>query len=112
MKYSTMILSLCLLTACFSSGPRMTSDTYDGIQMGTAIVEVEKEYGKPYAVHSKRAGLKEYEYIERIDLGYNMVSENHYFILVADGKVVGKYTKREKPPAYNLIYQEDPNWTP
>jgi hypothetical protein len=111
MKHSYLILGLICLCSCFSSGPRLTSSTYDSIQLGTPIVSVEQEYGKPYAVHSK-GGVKEYEYIERIDLGYNVVTENHYFIVVTDGKVVGKYTKREKPPAYNLIYQEDPNWNP
>lgn len=90
----------------------MTSGNYDEIQMGTSISSIEQEYGKPYAVRSKGPGVQEYEYIERIDLGYHLVSENHYFIVVTDGKVVGKYTKRDKPPAYNLIYQEDPNWTP
>ena len=112
MKHAQIILGLILLSSCFSSGPRMTNDSFDQIQTGTPITSIEQEYGKPYAVHSKGPGMKEYEYIERIDLGYNVVSENHYFIVVTDGKVVGKYTKREKPPAYNLIYQEDPNWTP
>jgi hypothetical protein len=106
------VIALLLLSACFTSGARMTSDTYDNIQMGTPIASVEKEIGKPYAVRSKGFNTKEYEYIERIDMGNNLVAENHYFLVVTDGQVVGKYITREKPPAYDLIYQEDPNWSP
>lgn len=112
MKQLFRISSLLFLASCFTSGPRMTSGTYDTIQMGTPIVSIEKQYGQPYAVHSRGPSTQEYEYIERIDMGYNVVSENHYFLVVTDGQVVGKYMRREKPPAYDLIYQEDPNWTP
>ncbi|MES2122377.1 MAG: hypothetical protein V4492_06325 [Chlamydiota bacterium] len=48
--------------------------------------------------------------IERIDNGNAIVAENHYFIIVQDNEVVGKYMTRETPPAYDLIYQEEPNY--
>ena len=88
----------------------MTYDTYDKVQMGTSIAQLESDIGKPYAIHTKEGNIVEYEYIERIDTGNNLVAENHYFLIVENGKVVGKYMNRERPPAYDLIYQEEPNY--
>ena len=105
-----LFLTLFALTSCFSRAPLMTYETYDKIQTGTSIAEVQSDIGKPYSIHKKEGGIVEYEYIERIDTGNNVVAENHYFLIVEDGKVTGKYMKREKPPAYDLIYQEEPNY--
>ena len=88
----------------------MTYNEYDKVQMGTTTSELRSEIGKPYAIHTKDHGVEEYEYIERIDTGNNIVAENHYFLVIKDGKVVGKYMNRERPPAYDLIYQEQPNY--
>jgi hypothetical protein len=88
----------------------MTYYDYDKVEIGTPIATLRSEIGKPYAIHAKEGGMEEYEYIERIDTGNNLVSENHYFLIVQDGTVVGKYMNREGPPAYDLIYQEEPNY--
>ena len=105
-----LFLSLFALASCFSRPALMTYDTYDKVQMGTSIAQLQSDIGKPYAIHKKEGNITEYEYIERIDTGNNLVAENHYFLIVEDGKVVGKYVKREKSPAYDLIYQEEPNY--
>ncbi len=103
-------LVLLFCSACFSRPSLMTYSDYDKVEMGSSITKIETEIGKPYAVHTKKDGSQEYEYIERIDSGNNIVAENHYFLIIQDGKVIGKYMSREKPPAYDLIYQEEPNY--
>ena len=105
-----LLLALFPMTSCFSRPALMTHSDFDNMQMGTTVSEFKSEVGSPYAIHKKKDGIEEYEYIERIDTGNNIVAENHYFLLVKDGKVVGKYMKRETPPPYDLIYQEQPNY--
>ncbi len=107
-------LLLTVLTACAGSSARMTQDRYDSIQTGVSMSVVEQDIGQPYAIHNKSGGVKEYEYIERITMGTQLISEQHYYLIVVDGKVMGKYTKQEKAPPYDLIYQDDPNhhWYP
>lgn len=110
----TFLIPLVILTACAGSSARMTQDRYDAIQTGVSVKEVQQEVGQPYAVHDKSGGVKEYEYIERITMGSQLISEHHFFLIVVDGRVVGKYSKQEKAPPYDLIYQDDPNhhWYP
>jgi len=105
-----LLIALFSLASCFSRPALMTYSDYDRIELGTPIARLQSEIGKPYAIHTKKGGAEEYEYIERIDSGNNLIAENHYFLLVQDGKVVGKYMSRERPPAYDLIYQEEPNY--
>ena len=88
----------------------MTYAEYNDIENGASISSVKSEIGEPYAIHNKKDGTQEYEYIERIDTGNNLAAENHYFLIVKDGKVTGKYMKRERPPAYDLIYEDQPNY--
>ncbi len=109
MKNILAIFALMFLAACFSRSSAMTGDNFDNIQIGTPIATVENQVGKPYKIHSKGGNKEEYEYIERIDMGQCLVSENHYFLIVVNGQVIGKYITREKSPPYDLIYIEDPN---
>lgn len=105
-----LLLVLVFLTGCFSRPSLMTYAEYDSVQIGSSVDKLQAEIGKPYAIHAKEKGMEEYEYIERINTGNNLIAENHYFLIVQEGKVVGKYMTRERPPAYDLIYQEDPNY--
>jgi hypothetical protein len=88
----------------------MTYAEYDQVELGTSIATIKSEVGKPYAIYNRKDGSQEYEYIERIDTGNNLAAENHYYLIVQDGVVVGKYMSRERPPAYDLIYQDEPNY--
>lgn len=108
------LLFLIILASCSSRASMMTKSSYEGIQTGTPVTTIEAQVGQPYAIHSKGSGVEEYEYIERITMGNALVTETHYFLIVADGKVVGKYSKQEQSPEYDLIYQDDPNhhWYP
>ncbi len=103
------IVGLILLTGCFSRTAMMDHDQFALIQIGTSMTSLESKVGKPYAIHDKGDGKLEYEYIERIGADGCRVVENHYFLIVVKGEVTGKYVKQEKPPAYDLIYIEDPN---
>jgi hypothetical protein len=98
------------LTSCFSRPALMTYDTFDNVQVGTTVVDLKSEVGSPYAIHHKEGEIEEYEYVERINVGSSRIAENHYFLVIQNGKVVGKYMNRERPPAYNLIYQDEPNY--
>ena len=110
-KFSILMnfLFVAFLTGCFSNSAYMSYYAYDHIQTGTSIATIKSEVGEPYAIHRKE-GTQEYEYIERIDREKSLAAENHYFLIVQDGKVVGKYMNTERPPAYDLIYQEQPNY--
>ncbi len=109
MKYP--ILFLCVvLCSCFTRPALMTRDSFDGVEIGTPIDQIQTEVGSPYAVHSKGGDAQEYEYIERIDLGSQTVLENHYFLIVREGRVVSKRMTQERSPAYDLIYSDDPNF--
>jgi hypothetical protein len=101
------ILVLCI--ACSSHYRMMTQQTFDDIQIGTPAKTVITEVGKPYAIHTRGVGKQEYEYIERMDLGPNLILENHYYLTIVDGVVTRKRIRHEQPPAYDYIYQEDPN---
>lgn len=90
----------------------MTRNNYEAVVVGESFVTVKKRNGTPYAEHALRRGGVEYEYVERIEMGNHFIAENRYFILVENGKVVGKYMKQELPPAYDLIYQKQPNYRP
>ncbi len=104
------LLILTSLMGCFSTPAMMTYSKYNDVQLGTSIEQLEAQMGTAYSVHKKKDGTTEYEYIERIDAGNTLVAENHYFLIVQDGKVVGKYMSRQSPPAYDLIYQSEPNY--
>jgi hypothetical protein len=100
---------LLLLCSCFSRSAIMTRKNFDTIVLGAPIDQVKEMAGKPYAIHNRGSGIQEYEYIERIDTGDYFVTENHYLICVQDGKVISKCISKERPPAYEIIYENDPN---
>jgi hypothetical protein len=104
-----LFLALFFLSSC-SSRSAMTRENFDSIPLGTPLCTVTSMAGDPYSVRSLGNGAFEYEYIERITLGQELMAENHYFFKVKDGQVVAKKMKMEKQPAYDLIYQQDPNY--
>lgn len=99
-----------VLSGCFSRQTAMTRESFDDIQLGTSIADVTSKVGKPYSVHRTSIEKEEYEYIEKIDLGQELLYENHYYLIVVDGKVVRKQVKQERPPAFDFIYNDDPNY--
>jgi hypothetical protein len=102
---------LLLLTACFSRASLMTRESFDSIDLGTSVTQLRTEAGEPYAIYSLAGDKEEYEYIERINMGNRLVSENHYFLTISNGQVVSKRSTSVQPPAYNILYQTDPNYS-
>ena len=109
MKQGILVL-LVTLSSCFSRTAMMTQENYYSIDLGTPVKALEQQVGTPYAVYHLSNGRLEYEYIERINMGNRLLTENHYFLTISDGKVVSKRFTTEQPPAYDLMYESDPNY--
>ncbi len=106
-KYG-ICLGVFLLCGCFARSSMMTMESYDQVRVGSPITTVVENNGEPYSVDTKH-GSTEYKYVEKITSGNQLIYENHYTIFVKDGNVVGKTSVQERRPAYDLIYQDDPN---
>ncbi|VHO00844.1 hypothetical protein [Candidatus Rhabdochlamydia sp. T3358] len=104
------ITFIALLTGCCSSYFAMTDRSFCEIEMGVFINEIQCQVGDPYAICIREDGAEEYQYIERIDLGNGLVMEKHYFLIVKDDRVISKRLVRRIPPAYNLLYETEPNY--
>ncbi|HSX04703.1 MAG TPA: hypothetical protein VLG76_08255 [Rhabdochlamydiaceae bacterium] len=109
-KILLIILSASLLTGCFNGGNDISYLCFDAVNLGSTVEELECIVGAPYAVHCICDGELEYEYVEKLSVDSELMAENHYFFKVVNGHVVSKYVKVERRPAYDLIYQADPNY--
>lgn len=109
MKKYSYLLAVALLFGCFTRGPYITQEKYNNIQVGESISEVEKVSGEPYSVRKNAKGEKVYEYVETFSTGTELIYENHYFFVVRDGKVIEKKMTQEQDPAFDMVYQDDPN---
>lgn len=89
----------------------MSANIYDSFNLGTPVQEVVAKAGKPYAIYQKGPRSVEYVYVQRLDFGMADTRETHYILTFSDGQLVSKRTTAEKSPPFNLIYQEDPNYT-
>lgn len=90
----------------------MTRSRYNNIELGTSFATVEKSAGDPYAVHQLPSGALEYEYIERFDTDRWYALENHYFVIVEGGVVVGKRWIEQDVPPTSPEYIGVPNFYP
>jgi len=107
MKYF-LLLGLLFLMGCGATGELMTRDKYAEVQVGMTTQDIEKEFGKPYKIVSKGEGQETYEYIEKITMGGQVIEQRRYYIIIQDGKVVGKHMKVSTPPPFEEIYSSDP----
>ena len=98
---------MCCMVSC-QKQPIMTKEGFSSVEPGMSIQEVEKLYGKPYAIHSRDLESDIYEYIERILMGPETIVQRRYYLVVSNGLVVGKYVKFSSPPAFEQIYSDDP----
>lgn len=110
MAAKILLIALCCLCGCFSRSAVMTHESFDDIQIGATYASVMECAGKPYATHCRKDGTKEYEYIERIKIGQQLVAENHYFIIVLDDQVVGKRFSETKPSIFRSVYDDEPDF--
>lgn len=113
MKKTLGFLLLALFfCSCFSRTTMMTQEHYDTVTVGTSIAELEEIAGKPDAIHYKGDERQEFEYVERIGVSTYYSVENKYFIEVMNGIVVGKRMLSKRSPAYEFMYQSEPNFSP
>ncbi len=109
-KEIIVILSLSLmLCGCFGRSTLMTRSNFQSVELGEPVSSVEKRSGNPYAVRPLKDGSYEYEYVEKIWMGGEVIEVNHYYIVIKDDKVISKHMNRKKPPAFDEIYDPDPN---
>lgn len=110
MKLSLLLCAVICLTGCFSDRATMDRAGYVWATLGMSACELKKCAGEPYAIHCCGENDMEYEYIERFNFGNEFCYQNHYYFRIVNGFVVSKRITREKQPAYDLIYQDDPNY--
>lgn len=107
-----MALVLLFLASCFCRSA-MSRDTYDSIEIGMSVTDLESLAGEPRDVRSKGSEIDEYEYVERIRVQAqpdHFAVENIYYIDVLHGQVVGKRMVTHRTPAYNILYDTQPNF--
>ncbi len=103
---------ILLMAGCFHSHV-MSRDVYDCIAIGMPIADVEAQAGQPRDIRSRGSDVTEYEYIERIKIQAqpdHFSVENIYYIDVLQGYVVGKRMVTHRTPAYNVLYDTQPNY--
>lgn len=110
-KKIVLVSSLALLAGCGDSRV-MTRDNYYTVTVGTSTQDIINKYGEPNSIRNKKDGTQEYVYIEKIGTGTEVVEQNNYILVVKNGQVVSKRHNRELPPAYDEIYDDDPNDVP
>ena len=109
MRLIPLSLSLVLLCGCFTRSQVISRSSFDDIQVGSTVADFEKKIGAPYKVRKLSNGCTDYEYIERILMGEEVIEENHYYLRIKNGRVIAKRVNQEIPPAYDLIFDGDPN---
>lgn len=102
------LIGLLVLAGCAINSVAVTKESYEEVQVGDSLDKLKKDLGRPFDVVNKGGQIQEYEYIERVNMGQQMLYENHYFFVVSDGVIIEKRVYQEKPPAYQTIYTTDP----
>ncbi|MBS0615360.1 MAG: hypothetical protein JSR58_02255 [Verrucomicrobia bacterium] len=106
------ILSLLVLSSCFTRSTVVNRDAYDSVNLGDSVTSVEKKIGNPYQVRKYKDGTELFEYIERIYAVENeIIEENHYFFWIKNGQVVSKKITNQRQSNFDLIDDDDPNNT-
>ncbi len=99
-----MLLALCF--AC-SKYAVMTQERFSDISTGTPIKNVVDRFGAPVEIRSIGKNQDLYQYNERITMGTQTIQQRKYYLIVSDGKVIGKYSRFDNPPPYQAIYSDD-----
>lgn len=107
MRYC-LLFCLLLLTSCNINHELMTRNGYAYVDVGMSSQALAERFGKPYNIYSKGDGTETYEYIEKIMMGTQVIEQRRYYIVIEEGKVVGKYMKLSNPPPFEAIYSDDP----
>lgn len=87
--------SCLFLSSCAFSSSTMTAPAYENISIGASIKEVKTQVGEPYRMTADQSGVQQYHYIERIETGPGVISQNTYVLTVVDGEVVNKQVSHD-----------------
>ncbi len=94
-----VIIFSLFLPAC---GHRvMTMQTFYDVPNQITSQELKDRAGFPYAIRKKEGGVEEYEYIERITAGQNIVEERHYIFILKNDRVVSRKVLQSDPPPFD-----------
>lgn len=110
-KLTPLLLSITLCTGCMTRSAVMSRETFEDVSMGLTSHDLILCAGKPYKSYCVPGGKEEYVYIERLKIGNSVIIENHYVISFLDGRVISKRFTQERPPAYGIIYSDNPTLT-
>ena len=110
--FLTKIVLAVAATCVCNAAPLMTRPGFYDIEIGTPVETVIEKYGEPYSIRTNKDGSKDYRYIEKFPVGDETVEQNNYYIVIKNGQVVSKRYNQELPPAYDEIYDDDPNDIP
>ena len=109
--YGAKALSLLLLVSCLLALPScsltnrsMTAPDFDRISIGASISEVVDEAGEPFNITSLQNGAQQYRYVERIETGPGLISQNTYVLTVVNGQVVDKQ-RLDESQSLNIQYR-------
>ncbi len=86
----------------------MNGPTFETVTLGSSVNSLDK-YGKPISITSLPDGSKEYVYVERMWMGEEVVELTYYYITVKEGKIIAKRSSKTTPPAFDELYDPDPN---
>ncbi len=104
-------MSSVLLAGCMTRSRVISREDFDAITTGATASDVVACVGEPYRSFCIPGGREEYEYIERLKLGQQIVIENHYILTFREGRVIAKRFTQSRPPAYDIIYYDNPTLT-
>jgi outer membrane protein assembly factor BamE (lipoprotein component of BamABCDE complex) len=112
MRSGVLFALLLLASACFTRSAYMTRDTYDNLSTGESVEDIRKKAGEPLEIKTLSNGRQEYLYVEKVMMGTEVIMENHYILVIANGTLISKKMTTQKPPAFNIIYQNNPSLLP
>ena len=99
MKKWAFLIALCI--SC-TSPSTMTVHHFSDLPIGTSTEELQNIAGKPYQINKKEEDAVEYVYVEKLKNGLRTTEERRYYILVRDGRVVGKRMEQSSESPYNI----------
>ena len=99
MRYYLVLMMICI--GCNTTYKMMTRNGYANINIGMPVKTLESHFGKPYKIYIKKDGNEVYEYIERFNIGSEVIEQYHYYIIIENKKVVGKYMKLSTPSLFD-----------
>jgi len=103
LNFAAFLLAFALV-GC-SQRPMMNEDSFDTIDLGMDVSDVQKIAGKPYQVNKLTDGKEEYVYIDRIWRDIDRTDQINYVLIIEDGKVVDKNSKETQGPMDIYIHE-------